>query len=254
MLFLPLLPLCSDDGGDAGRQSLYDMAVGQLASGPVSADEEPRRPALGDVDGRDENGTTALMRAAKEGNDWEVRMLLEAGADVNARDSEGWTALMYAVRYQNGSDIVSLLGKAGAYMRVRSAHNTTPLLLAAAYSQNPDIIDMLLQGRSGAEEEVFNAFILAVEDGKSSQPVKEEKLRRFLRKGVPVNGFFRGLTPLMYACRYGSTSLAARCLLEGGADASLQGEEGKSALDYAMENPSFPHDRIFSTLMEGKGL
>ena len=237
-----------------GRSSLYDMAVGQLGEESAAADggAPSERLSEGAASHTDENGMTALMRASREGNDWTLRLLLESGADVNARDREGWTALMYAVRYQNSRSIVSLLIDHGASVRVRNLHNATPLLIAASYNQNPDVISLLLQDRSGAEEEVFNAFILAIEDEASSPLVKEAKLDVFFKKGIPVNGYFRGLTPLMYACKYNSSSLAANRLLERGADASMLGKEDKRALDYALENPSFPHDRVFRTLLGGK--
>ncbi len=252
MLLLAPLPFFSDGGEE--KLSLYDWAVRQLVPETADSMEDSADTSKVNTDAPDEDGVTPLMLAAKEGNDWVVRTLLQAGADVNARDKDGWTALMYAVRYQNSSGIVSLLRDGGAALRVRNVHNFTPLLLAAAYGRNPDILSVLLAGRSGAEEEVMGAFILAVKEDLSAPLVKEEKLKVFLRKGVPVNGYFRGLTPLMYACRYGDSSLAARCLLEKGADLSLRGEDGKTALDYALENPSFPHDGVFAVLMEGKAL
>ncbi len=252
ILFIAVFPLHSEG---KEKLSLYDMAVEQLDNeNNTTKREESSSISTHDIISfTDENGMTALMKAAKEGNDWTIRLLIEAGSDVNARDKAGWTALMYAVRYQNSKTTVSILINSGAAIKVRNNHNTTPLLLAASYSQNPDILSLLLHDRSGAEEEVLNAFILAIEEEESNPIVKEAKLEIFFKKGIPVNGYYRGLTPLMYACKYNSTSLAVHCLLEWGADASIQGKDDKSALDYALENPAFPRDIVFSRLMKGKG-
>ena len=143
-----------------------------------------------------------MMKAAKSGNDWDVTNLLERGADVQLRDSDGWTALMYAVRYQSNMSIVQKLLDAGAYTRVRNMHNVTPLLMAADYTQNPQILSALLENRSANEEEVFKAFILCITSSFGSDHIKAAKMKLFLEHKVPVNQFWKGKTPLMYACEY----------------------------------------------------
>jgi len=42
-----------------------------------------------------EEGVTALMRAARDGERKNVKALLEQGVDVNVRDPGGWSALTY---------------------------------------------------------------------------------------------------------------------------------------------------------------
>ena len=49
-----------------------------------------------DINGADEFGQTALMRAAREQQTDNIRTLLERGAAIDARDKKGQTALMYA--------------------------------------------------------------------------------------------------------------------------------------------------------------
>jgi len=53
------------------------------------------------VNARDEDGETALMVAADEGNLAIIKVLIAAGADVNARDNEGETALYKATDERN---------------------------------------------------------------------------------------------------------------------------------------------------------
>ncbi len=188
---------------------------------------------------------TPLMRAAAAGNDWEIRRLLKNGADINARDKDGWSALMYAIRYQNNFSIVKLLADNGAHLRVRNSANNTPLMIAAKHSENPDILQFLLSDRSGSEEEVFHSFIMAISDNASSEHVKEAKLSLFLKRNVPLNGIFKGKTPLMYACQLCISSYTAGILIKNGADGTIMDENGKKAFDYANENPNFPHDNIY---------
>ncbi len=196
----------------------------------------------------DKNGKTLLMQAAGDGNDFLVKKLLDSGADVNARDQDGWTALMYAVRNQNNYNIINILYSSGAALQIRNNHNATPLLLAASYNNNPDILALLLAKRTGNEEEVFNAFIMAVLDTHAPDFIKKEKISLFISKNVPINGFWKGLTPLMYACKYNSSSAVADFLIQNGAKTELKDKNGKTALDYAKANPAFPHDAIYKTL------
>ena len=71
----------------------------QPASGwqTTSPKNQPERLHL-DIDQRDKDGATALIRAAEKGDLKTVRTLLENGADINAADKNGWTALMKAVK------------------------------------------------------------------------------------------------------------------------------------------------------------
>jgi ankyrin repeat protein len=49
-----------------------------------------------DVNVKDDNGWTALMRAADKRHKDIVKLLLEKGTDINVKDGNGWTALMRA--------------------------------------------------------------------------------------------------------------------------------------------------------------
>jgi ankyrin repeat protein len=49
-----------------------------------------------DVEAKDNNGGTALYRAAGSGHEAMVRLLLEKGADVEAKNNNGWMALYRA--------------------------------------------------------------------------------------------------------------------------------------------------------------
>ena len=233
---------------------LYDFAENDSIS-ESSEDEKKEYTAevkIKDPDSPDEHGVTLLMKAAKAGNDWDVKNLLLNGADVGRRDEDGWTALMYAVRYQNNLQIVKTLIEHGAITRVRNKYNTTPLLMAAEYTQNPAILELLLENRSGTEDEVFRAFMLTLSSTQGSMRIKETKIQLFLENmSIPINRIYRGKTALMHACQYATSTEIIKLLLDYGAKSSIRDADGKTAFDYAKENKNLSHDEIYWGLNSG---
>ena len=225
---------------------LYDYALEDIV--PNSEAESESSLRIADPNAADASGVTMLMKAAKAGNDWDVKLLLQNGADIQKRDKDGWTALMYAVRYQNNLELIKTLVDNGAYKRVRNNFNATPLLMAAEYSQNPDILDLFLKDRSITENEVFNAFVLSITSTAGSNHIKEAKIKLFTAMNIPVNRIWKGKTPLMYACQYASSSSVIQILLDSGARTDLRNPEGKTAFDYAKDNINLAHDDIYWSL------
>lgn len=66
-----------------------------------------------DVNARDQEGWTALMRASWHGDAGIAELLLNQGADVNAKDHDGLTALMHA-SWKGRSRVAELLLHRGA--------------------------------------------------------------------------------------------------------------------------------------------
>ena len=196
----------------------------------------------------DSNGVTLLMKAAKAGNDWDIKNLIASGADVQMRDKDGWTALMYAVRYQNSLEILNILIQNGAYVRVRNKYNATPLLLAADYSQNPQILELLLTNRSINEDEVFKSFIFAITGTVGEEHIKMAKVQLYLDREIQLNRIWKGKTPLMYAAEYGSSTSVIQQLLDNGAKPGIKDAEGKTAFDYAKTNSRLKHDNTYWAL------
>ncbi|XP_026714057.1 M-phase phosphoprotein 8 [Athene cunicularia] len=81
------------------------------------------------VNGRQRNGTTALIHAAEKNFLTTVAILLEAGAYVNMQQSSGETALMKACKRGN-SDIVRLMIESGADCNILSKHQNSALHFA----------------------------------------------------------------------------------------------------------------------------
>lgn len=210
--------------------------------------EEKKMVTIENPNLADKNGVTLLMKAAKSGNDWDVRTLLASGADVNLRDKDGWSALMYACRYQNNLNVVNMLIEKGAYIRTRNKFNATPLLMAADYSKNPEIISALLKNRTASEDEVFRAFIFSITGNTGSSHVRTAKVKLFLDMNVPLNRLWKGQTPLMYAAQYCSSTEVIQQLLDAGADPETVNDKGMTAFDYAKNNKRLQRDDSFWAL------
>ncbi|XP_040844280.1 M-phase phosphoprotein 8-like isoform X2 [Ochotona curzoniae] len=111
------------------------------------------------VNGRQKNGTTALIHAAEKNFLTTVAILLEAGAFVNVQQSNGETALMKACKRGN-SDIVRLVIECGADCNILSKHQNSALHFAKQ-SNNVLVYDLLkshLETLSRVAEETIKDY------------------------------------------------------------------------------------------------
>ncbi len=199
-------------------------------------------------DEADNLGRTLLMKAARAGNDWQVKSLIEAGAKVNEKDNDGWTALMYAVRYQEGLECVQLLIDNGADVKLKNKYGSSALILASCYNNNPDILKKLLNHYSASEKETLRSFVMLLSESHTSEFIQISKIQLFLDISIPVNAFYEGKTPLMYAAQFGNSTEILRTLIENNAVIGIRSTEGKTAFDYAKANKNLKHDSVYWTL------
>lgn len=226
------------------RENLLDYAPKKTP--PLPSDEDfTSYQLIASPDQADSKGVTLLMKAAKAGNNWELKNLLNSGANVNLKDSDGWTALMYAVRYQENTSIIDLLISAGAQVKTKNSYNVSALMLASTYNGNPEILRKLLSYYSPSEKEVVQSFVLMLSDNYSSDYSKAAKVDTFIEKSISLNSFYNGKTPLMYAAQYCSSTIVIKKLLDYGAGTSIRSADGKTAFDFAKENPTLPHDDVY---------
>jgi TonB family protein len=90
-----------------------------------------------------EEGVTALMRAARDGERKNAKALIEQGVDVNAHDTYGWTALIYAAAKGDLEIVKDLLSK-DADINARDQAGYTPLMAAAVYKNLP-VVKILIE-------------------------------------------------------------------------------------------------------------
>ncbi|XWS57885.1 hypothetical protein CRYUN_Cryun09bG0211700 [Craigia yunnanensis] len=81
------------------------------------------------INGRDQNGWTALHRASFKGRIDAVRLLVDKGIDVDSTDEDGYTALHCAVE-SGHTEVVELLVKKGADVEARTNKGVTALQIA----------------------------------------------------------------------------------------------------------------------------
>ena len=99
-----------------------------------------------DVNGADEDGTTALMHAVIESDIKMMKLLIDRGAKVNAKNGMGSTALLYSV---TNLPKAKLLLDAGADVKVKNVRNATPMSIALTAFGSTPILKLL--SAKGAE-------------------------------------------------------------------------------------------------------
>ncbi|MFP3873108.1 MAG: ankyrin repeat domain-containing protein [Thiohalophilus sp.] len=163
-----------------------------------------------DLEARDERGRTPLYLAAEQGDLDTVRSLLDKGAVVDARDNCLWTPLMRAA--QNGHlDVVQTLLQAGADINAKD-RDGYHALTAVVITDQVAILEYLIE----------QGIALDVQDDE------------------------RDWTALMWAASEGREEMV-EILLANGADRTVQGSDGKTALDLAAEHH---HGKIVARLAE----
>ena len=235
-------------GNPYSKTYLSDYMAKDIFTIPENIESDLENEFKDFTDEPDEKGVTALMKAVREGNDWKIRALISTGSNVNAKDKDGWTPLMYAVRYQNNVSVVNQLLSQKADVKVQNNFSLSALVLASCFNDNPDIIKKLLSYYSPSDKEVQKAFVQLISTQQKDNFALISKIKLFLDFGLPINSYYDGKTPLMYACKYCTSTKAIKLLLDKNATVTVRSTEGKTAFDYAQENKALPRDEIYWSL------
>lgn len=188
-------------------------------------------PKRVDINLRDKNGKTDLMRASEVGDHGEVQTLLMDGANVNLQDNNGYTALMYAA-FNNHLYVVTSLLQAKEFALIGKRQVDSPLA-----DLQVDFPLIYLQDEYGNTALMFAAF-------KGYGEIMYYLLKHAIVQSYDDPEFKQyfidlqnddGMTALMWAAENNHLG-AVRILLENGASSKLRNKDGKTASDLAKDN------------------
>ena len=175
------------------------------------------------IDHTNEEGKTALMLASEKGHEDIVHSLISAGTNVNLRDNNGWTALMRAIRHNQISIISMLLNKAW----LKLPNGPTEILMKACKSGDTQRVKLLLKDKVGpnaTNKEGKTALMLACERG------HEDIVHSLLSAGANANlQDNNGWTALMRASEHNHISII-NMLLQANANPHLVTSDRSNAL------------------------
>jgi ankyrin repeat protein len=195
-----------------------------------------------DVNATDKPQKTALMGAASFGHSTTVRLLLDKGGDVNATDKSQRTALMGAVKFGQ-SPTVRLLLDRGANINAIDKSSTTALMEAARF-EHDGIVQLLLERGAEINAKDNNERTALMRAVRSEN---ETNVRLLLEQGADIEvKTIDGQTALLEAVWF-ENEVIVQLLLERGADIEAKGRDGQTALQIASLNS---YEKMVERLLE----
>ncbi|KAJ0174880.1 hypothetical protein K1T71_009988 [Dendrolimus kikuchii] len=182
-----------------------------------------------DIDAIDENGCTALQRAAADGHVEVVQLLLQHGADPNKQDHLHGNTAAHEAAWKGYSRCVCLLARGGASLAARNAAGFAPLHLACQNGHNQSCREILLCGASPDLQNNYGDTPLHTAARYGHAGVTRILISAQCRVSEQNKN---GDTALHIAAAMGRRKLT-RILLEAGCDKSIKNQQGETARDIA---------------------
>ena len=182
-----------------------------------------------DINAKNKDGETALMKMAKWGELELVKYLVENGADVHQKDKYDETALMKVARWGE-LELVKCLVENGADVHQKDNWGETVLVKAARWG-HIEVVKFLAEHGADldAKDESGRTVLMEVAEKGHLEVVKY-----LAEKGADMNAKdeWYGETALMKAARDGNLDMV-KYLAESGADLDASDKFGKTVLDIA---------------------
>ena len=176
-----------------------------------------------------------LLRAAEMGELASVRSLVERGVDVDVKDSNGQTSLIRSA-YKGHVEVVSYLLDRGAAVDHHELVHGKTALIAAAEAGHEVVVKYLLQ--RGASTEAASAFGTTALTS-AAQSGHLAVVRLLVENGAVLDARGNeGQTPLMLAAVKGYVPVVWH-LRSRGANVNATDNSGRTALDYAKRGRRF---------------
>lgn len=173
---------------------------------------------------KDANGWTPLMKVAFIGRIATAKLLIEKGADVNTSDFHGNTILMHvaAMPFPEQAEIFKILVQKGADVNAKNVERWTALMQAAKGHSATIIKELINKGK--------------MDVAKNFESIPLEMARLLIKNGADVNAKdVRGLTALIMAASEGHTETVKQ-LIDSEAEINAQDKYGLTPLMYAVPN------------------
>jgi uncharacterized protein len=176
-----------------------------------------------DINSQDNYGTTAIMVAAKEGNEPAVKALVNAGADLDLQDEFGDTALIYASRERH-KNIVKILVDAGADLNIKNNRGEN------ATTNTSESISQIINNKIKENLKGFNNSWINMREETITSPLQENEY---------------GDTTLIKAAAEGDLNRVNN-LIHMGSDINHQNVKGQTALHHASV---YGHKKVVNLLL-----
>ncbi len=185
-----------------------------------------------DVKGTNDKGKTALMAAAKMGDQPMLEALVSRGLSVEDKSLTGGTALMYAV-LGNQSEMIRYLLPKTKHLDAQSTNGWTAVMIAAAKGFDTALAQLVAAGANANLADVYQwSPLMRAIDNKHAVVVEYLLLQPDIVIDFTNEN---GSSALHVAAQYGDSKTVAR-LLSLGVDFNLRDKNNASAKEVAITN------------------